>query len=270
MAKTKLGDCHICLEYGALTFEHVPAQGAFNEHRVQIVSGQRALELPIGETTGGVYQQRGAGGYTLCRPCNNNTGTWYGPAFVEWCVAGWNVLEHTRGRPSCLYVKDVYPLRVIKQIMAMFCSVRGPELVKTHPELRKFLLDRDCVGLPAGLRVFVHFAVGATSRRLGMGAPINLATGSMTMLTELVFPPLGYLMTYDSAPAPDPRLLELTALSCNPYNLRRTMTMNFPLLPTVSPLPADYRTRDEMEHDKAENDLAMEARNASRGVQPHG
>lgn len=75
---------------------------------------------------------------------------------MEWCVAGYDVLMSTRGRPKCIYLKEVYPLRIMKQIIAMLCSVRGPQLAQMHPYITRLLLDREAVGMPDGLRIFVH------------------------------------------------------------------------------------------------------------------
>jgi len=51
MAKKKIhGICHICLQEGELTFEHVPPRSAFNNSRVQVVQGD-AASLPFADRT---------------------------------------------------------------------------------------------------------------------------------------------------------------------------------------------------------------------------
>ena len=258
MAKKKVhGTCCICLQEGELTFEHVPPRSAFNSSRVQVVQGNAALRLPPGEISGGTYQQQGSGGNTLCARCNNNTGAWYAAAFVHWCVASGELLKQTQGRPR-FTVKDIYPLRIVKAILAMFCSVRGPELVQAHPALKTLLLDKERNGLPDELRIFLHHAVGNVSRSIGFAMQIDLNTGQMTPMTELVFPPFGYLMTYGED-QPDPRAIEITSFASHGYSDCGEVDMTLPLVPTVSPFPGDYRTKEELEECAAESERFLAA-----------
>src|SRR5687768_10419213 len=97
------GICHSCGTVGPLTFEHVPPQAAFNSERTTVVSGERALQYVPGGALRGQYQQRGAGGYTLCGRCNNNTGNWYARDFAQWCYQGMEVLIRSEGSPTLIY-----------------------------------------------------------------------------------------------------------------------------------------------------------------------
>lgn len=253
MAKTKVyGTCHICLQEGELTFEHVPPRSAFNNSRVQVVQGDAALQLPPGEIWGGYYQQQGSGAYTLCAKCNNDTGSWYAAAFVHWCTVGGEALKEPQGPPK-FTVTNFYPLRTAKQILAMFCSLRGPELVQAYPDIKKFLLDKERSGMPDGLRIFVHHALGRVSRQVGFAVKIDLNTGEATPMTELVFPPFGYLLMYGEEP-PEPRaVVEITNFAGYRYSDCGEVDMTLPLVPTVSPFPADYRTKEELEATADEN-----------------
>src|SRR5437667_12057859 len=74
------GPCCLCGVTGPLSFEHVPPQSAFNKDTVLLAEVKRMLgrdwwpERHNLETT---PQERGAGRYTLCEPCNTRTGGWY-------------------------------------------------------------------------------------------------------------------------------------------------------------------------------------------------
>ena len=69
MARKKVfGNCRICGKPAKLSFEHVPPQAAFNNHRVV---GKHIFDLinkHLDEYTArnGHISQRGAGAYTLC------------------------------------------------------------------------------------------------------------------------------------------------------------------------------------------------------------
>lgn len=127
MGKKKiLGTCHLCGSFGELTFEHVPPRAAFNNRPVIHLTHDDAFKLRPEQVPKGPIQQRGMGSYSLCAPCNNKTGQWYGSSFVDWCYEGLNILQRTGGRPTLYHVSYSYPLRIIKQISAMFFTVCSP------------------------------------------------------------------------------------------------------------------------------------------------
>jgi hypothetical protein len=93
MARRKVeGKCHICGTVGKLSFEHVPPKGAFNNKQVVRVGFDEAITLGPYDRLKGSIEQRGAGAYTLCERCNNNTGSWYAAWFADWCVQGAKIL----------------------------------------------------------------------------------------------------------------------------------------------------------------------------------
>lgn len=262
--KTELGTCRICLKHTDLTYEHVPPQAAFNNKRVEIVTGTKAIELPPGVIKGGDYEQRGMGAYSLCRPCNSNTGAWYGAALVDWCRGGRDVLLTTRGKYDAPHTLAVYPLRIVKQIVAMFCSVRGVDLVTECPDVQPFLLDKTRVGMPTGLRIYIHYAVGTVHRYGPWGVHINFNTMHATPMSEFIWPPFGYLLTYGEA-SPDPRPAEITRYASHGYDDQVEVNMNLPLLCTLSPIPGDYQTPEELEQTKKENDCVTAAWRPKQG-----
>ena len=89
MARSKkvFGRCRLCGNEGRLSFEHVPPRAAFNDRPILLYKFDEILDLGPDDTPpeGGTVQQKGAGAYTLCERCNNNTGSWYGKHFVSWC-----------------------------------------------------------------------------------------------------------------------------------------------------------------------------------------
>ncbi len=72
--KVVMGTCHICGVEGRLSFEHVPPKSAFNDQRVLTIGYDTAINLGPYHRPSGRILQRGAGAYTLCAPCNNQTG----------------------------------------------------------------------------------------------------------------------------------------------------------------------------------------------------
>jgi hypothetical protein len=143
--KKVTGTCHICGSFGDLTFEHVPPKAAFNDKRVIKATFEEAVALGPEEIVRGPIQQGGVGAHTLCAKCNNLTGHWYGPQFVDWCYQGMNILIRSGGKPSLIYLHHVFPLAILKQAITMFFSVNPASFGKANPELVRFVLDRDVV-----------------------------------------------------------------------------------------------------------------------------
>ncbi len=130
------------------------------------------------------------------------------------------------------------------------------DLVKQHVDLRSFLLDKTRTGMPSGLRVLIHYAIGTVHRATAMAAHIDLKTGTSTPITELIFVPFGYLLTYGVDP-PDLRPIEITHYASHGYDDQLAVNMNLRLLCTLSPLPCDYSTPAELEATRAVNERVM-------------
>ena len=246
MAKTAIvGSCHICGVVGPLSKEHVPPQAAFNDRRYIEAKADQVIGLGPDEEIKGKIRQGGVSMYTLCPSCNNDTGRWYGKAFVDWCYQGMNILSRSNGNPSLIYLYHSFPLRIIKQIATMFFSVNGSRFTTVHPELAHFVLNKEKKYLPPRYRFFVYYNIEGRSRYSGVTATLNIATGSSFTFSEISFSPFGYVLALDSEP-PDKRLLEITHFARLGYNEFLDAELRLPVLPTHLYIPGDYRTKEKI------------------------
>lgn len=244
--KKVTGICHICGNFGALSFEHVPPKKAFNNRRVIKVSFEESIALGPEEIVKGPIKQGGIGGHTLCPRCNNLTGHWYGSRFVAWCYQAMNILIRSDGKPSLVYLNYLLPLAILKQIITMFFSVNADTFSKANPELVRFVLNRNAKYLSPKYRFFVYYnTTGKLFRFSEIVGLLNMSTGKTILMSEITYPPFGYLMTIDSDP-PDKRLFEITHFSNYGYNEFKVMTLKLPVLPTYLAFPGDYRTKEEI------------------------
>jgi hypothetical protein len=97
------GECCICGYIGELTFEHVPPRAAYNDRRVFEAKMENLLGgewIPGTAVTNGRYLQRGAGRYSLCGKCNNDTGAWYGTPYVDFARQAMVILSRSKGELS--------------------------------------------------------------------------------------------------------------------------------------------------------------------------
>jgi len=205
-----ISECWICQTVGPLTFEHVPPRRAFNDRRIFEADVQELLngKWSPGQAPGkGKWEQKGAGRYSLCEHCNNTTGSWYGSAYVEFAQRGAELMSASLGELSLAYPFEIYPLRVIKQLAVMFFTACGPGLSKAHPDLVRFVLNRDMRNFPGDLGLFAYFhhpTKSTSIRQSGVTGRLSLDGGSDTF-AEIAFPPFGFVLSFTSG-SPDPRL----------------------------------------------------------------
>lgn len=249
MPRERIGKCHICGRIGPLSFEHVPPRKAFNVGPVIVTKFREFIDLGPNETIKGTIQQKGMGKYTLCTQCNNDTGSWYGIDFVNWCYQGFEILRQSEGKASLIYLYYLFPLRILKQIITMFFSINSAQFCDAHPELVKFVLDKDKKCLSQQYRFFVHYNISRRFMNIGLGARVDTKTRNICVFSAMNYFPYGYVMTFDSSP-PDTRLVEITHFSTYSYNEFKIMEIKLPVLATNSKFPLDYRTKEQIIKDR--------------------
>jgi len=204
----KIGECSICGDVGKLTFEHIPPPAAFNDRRVFLAKMDDLLRgawTPGEPIKKGKFNQRGMGRHSLCGKCNNDTGSWYGTAYVDFAYQAMLLLDRSSGKMSLAYPYNIFPLRVIKQIVAMFFSACGPGLSKAHRDLVAFVLDRERRSLPPKIQIWAYLVdpeKSTSSRQSGISGRMLLGKKS-DVFSEIAFPPLGLIMSFDGCPPHD-------------------------------------------------------------------
>lgn len=246
-AKKKTGTCCICGKEGKLSFEHVPPRSAFNNHPVLVANIKELIGNRDGEfrSVKGKVHQLGAGDYTLCEKCNNDTGAWYGSAFADWAYQAFRILTFAKGEPSLYYHFRIFPLRIIKQIICMFFSSNGPDFRTVHPDLVKFVLDREAMHLKPSIRIYSYYNLAPVSRQSGVASLLNVEKQRGYTFSEIAYIPLGYIMTSESD-VPDKRPVDISFFANYGYNDWREFSLQLPVLPVYTYFPADYRNRDEV------------------------
>jgi hypothetical protein len=251
------GECCICGYIGELTFEHVPPRAAYNDRRVFEAKMENLLGgewIPGTAVTNGRYLQRGAGRYSLCGKCNNDTGAWYGTPYVDFARQAMVILSRSKGELSLAYPYGIVPLRVLKQIVVMFFSACGPGLRKAHPDLVRFVLNRDLRIFPGYIDIwaYLHHPTQSTStRQSGVTGLINRG-GKSHVFSEIAFPPFGLIMSLKGPPLNE-QLCNLTHFCERPFNAWDVVYKKLPVFPVVSFFPGDFRTVDEIKQTVEEN-----------------
>lgn len=251
------GECRICGMIGKLTFEHIPPEAAFNDRKVfhakidQLIGGKWTPGEPL---VGARQSQRGAGSYTLCAKCNNDTGSWYGSAYVDFAYQAMILLDRSKGKMSLAYPYKIFPLRVLKQIIAMFFSACGPGLQKTHPDLVRFVLNRETRILPKNIHIWIYLhspADSISTRQSGITGLMSL-NGESQVFSEIAFPPFGLIMSFSEKPV-HTDLCNIDHFGLETFNTWDVFFLKLPVLPVVSFFPGDFRTVDQIKETVAEN-----------------
>ena len=267
---SKIGHCHLCGEYGKLSFEHVPPESAFNDRKVVTPDAKRVFELrDLDElrNLSGKQSQRGQGGYTLCGRCNRLTGHWYGANYAAWVYQGADYLRRSSGPMQLAYPFHLLPLRVIKQVACMFFSVNSPQFRAAHPALKQFILNKEAKYLPPGIQVYVGYLQSDRSRAAGVTGSMQLdEISGMTRLriySEISFPPFSYILSIESPP-PEHEMLDITFFGNYGYDEFATLQLPIPMLSVYTPFPGDFRNREIVLQQSSEH---QGVKRTSRGQQ---
>ena len=146
----KYGICHLCGKYAELTFEHVPPKSANNKKRAKLLTGREIFDtkkLREGKSLKYINQQQGAGNYTLCQECNNNTGDWYAKEYIKFAnEIGYlltNKIDINSAKGIWLDTNKLYFQRIIKQILCMFLSTIQPGYAMEFKDIREYVLNKN-------------------------------------------------------------------------------------------------------------------------------
>lgn len=259
--KNDFGTCCLCGAVGKLSFEHVPPHKAFNNRPVVYQKFEEMINKYSNWTNGKVHQ-RGMGAYTLCEQCNNVTGSWYGAAFVDWAWQGMSLTLPFHETPLFYLNFHIFPLRVIKQIICMFCSTNGSQWATD--DIRRFLLRKETLFLPDGWRIYAFYNRSSRMRQTGLVARAFFPTNEINVYSEITFPPFGFVLTKADIP-PDKRLQDISYFSRFPYSAWRTIPLKLPLLPISTWIPADYRSAEQVQMDIEKNKRMATANDILRG-----
>lgn len=258
MAK-HFGKCALCGCECDLSFEHIPPRAAFNSTPARPVSGSEILtdknindpdRMPW-DVSGLKYenQQQGMGRYSLCESCNNNTGSWYGAEYIKFIHTIHMAIQKRAENPgNVLEVQDIYPLRIIKQILSMFCSTNNPDNPLFHT-IRQFVLNREATGLDkAKFKVCMYFTDTTLIKYTGFNVVLHLGeSGPSSMaLSELTAYPLGFILYFDPTEEWDYQGFDITAFADWPYDKTATVQMPWKIQAMNDMFPEMYRSRDEI------------------------
>lgn len=239
MAKSVHGVCCICGKDTKLTFEHIPPRAAFNHFGLKLYD---YLDFILRDNTRYKQTQKGAGKYSLCSSCNNQTGEWYGSAYAEFARQGMHYYKmKTQGLVYVPYT--IYPLRVLKQIVSCFASVNGPLWCQQHPQIREFLLNPYERRFVSDIDIRMYMQTQSRIKFDGILGQMNPFTGERFFGSEWAYPPFSYICVCDIEYTSYRVLNELFSVKSflkYGYDDRATLYLKIPRKP-CNPTILDFR-----------------------------
>lgn len=249
-----ISTCALCGMKKELTFEHIPPKSAFNKDKAKPISLSKEViesqKYPW-DTDGFKYTnlQKGMGKQCLCKECNNNTGSWYGKAYVEFVRTIEYALKDVNSNEVCtLGIKDIYPLRIIKQIISMFCSINSNRLDEMR-ELREFVLNKENFGLDKSkYRICMYFTKSLITKYNGKSVIFKEKENGVEIriLSELTAYPVGFILYFNPNDLDDFQGVDITSFADCDYDDIYTIEMPCELTEVNDWLPEHYRSKEEV------------------------
>lgn len=265
--KPIIGHCHVCGTLASLSQEHVPPKATPNKNTYIELTFEQALRVGPEDIPERPKRQGGVRFPSLCGRCNNTFGQWYVPALNEWYWGGEYLLRQMKetGLDAATFSgRNVYPLRIMKAIIAMFMAV-NPERFRSEPqgaELARLLLDKQAKGLPEGVRFYTYFNHTGQLRYLPLmeSYKVTPETTLETVLSdrslhasEITSPPYGFLMALDWTRL-DARLFDISYFADFDYEQSATVELDLKVLPTyIGTFPNDYRSLEAVKRNEQHN-----------------
>ena len=188
---------------------------------------------------------KGNGRHSLCGRCNNFTGHAYVNSYVSWVQQGYAYRSKLSSTNSLSLPFHIFPGRVFKEIIAIFAATSGHGLFDANPELRRIVLNKYPVGLPAGIRLYCYIvnAESLFSRQSGVCGLIS--SGEAHCFAEFAFRPFGYVLTLSGSMPPDKGLFDISFFGSHGYREFRSIHLPLPVRSVETYFPADFRNKEE-------------------------
>lgn len=180
MSKKKVyGKCRICGEEKQLTQEHYIPRGAGGGAKVKLYGGEELFKTLHKDEDGNDYKpygnikQNGLVSYTLCKECNELSGSLYDKEFARFYNGVHYTLmsqlkipkdqtteDYLESKIATMLLTDIKPLNIAKRILVSFCSVEHAGLTDRRPEIRKAILEKDYNPNTKDFAIYMSLHVG--------------------------------------------------------------------------------------------------------------
>lgn len=189
--------------------------------------------------------------YTLCQDCNNNTGSWFGNDYVRFTHSICQAIVNSHPKHGDIVSTNctLYPLRVLKQISSMFCSVNHNNDSDVVCSLRRFVKSKTSLDFPSDIaRIGMYAFIGGIQKNLGIFAVFRTSdTGNTTCLvSEIDHFPLGFVLLFNPDDNTNIPGIDITTFASYDYDQEANLQLTLPCYETNTLFPLDYRTQNDI------------------------
>lgn len=246
--------CNLCGKRPAGSREHLPGVGAANDGPVRVAYfGSTGVEMPRHDRHERV-ERDGFVVRTLCAACNSRTGGNYGTAYKEFVqqFAKSGIVD-AGARRTWVSLRQIQPLRVIKQMTSMFVGAQGDFPREHWLGVCNFVLRRDTKLVDTRLRYFIYRNVGAVGRVTAFTSIMSVyRLWPPLTFCEISWPPLGIVFATERHPLLD-RMKDITAWGSYSFRDRADFNFSVPQLRVATHWPLGFGS-DRDAHSWSERD----------------
>ncbi|SHI21748.1 hypothetical protein [Leeuwenhoekiella palythoae] len=184
-----------------------------------------------------IRSNQGAGGYYLCKSCNNLTGSYYGESYKKFAYMGMMAVTNRIWASKVIaFEYAIQPLNILKQVLSMFMSIDTSDQLLNLERLSKFLLDKDSQALPENIRVFVYHTA---TKQVRNGWGMARTEKGFHTLGEITYPPFGLVYALDSEPTRND-FFEISGFKNYVFNQTVQARLTIPFLTPKTYIPGLY------------------------------
>lgn len=243
MKKKIIGKCALCGINTKLTFEHIQPKSCGNDESIfmfsfdDVIKGTEIFREDR-RAKGNFISPKGMGFKSICQSCNNNAGSFYVDDYKLFYQQGLESYKKQRSQIINLSCKNIYPLRVLKEILMMFISVN--KTISLGKTFKEYLLNKENRELPKGYNIYAYFTEDMYSFAMLSEGQKCLNGKIKTSCYSLVsFKPFGFILTHKSEPSSRyDGICNITSFSKYTYNEQENLVL--PLRTINSPDPLSF------------------------------
>lgn len=242
---SKSNVCHICGKTEVST-EHTPSRKAFNAKDLILLKIAKPLSKFLAWEPH--FIQGGNFVRSLCTSCNNITGAWYNPAYINFvrACAKESILKNANQNVRVKVCS--YSQRIIKQGLVHLLSISQSGIVQRFPEMADLLLDREKRGVIDTFKIGIYIRANKGARSTGLAFAVNFEKESVDIVSEFSFWPIGWILAFDKESLQG--TVDITHWLNDEYNDKREFEIEIPCRWAVLQYPKDFRTPDEIKEKK--------------------
>lgn len=228
-----------------------------DEHFIPKATGNRSVvRLLVQETDGTQRERHLKGGFflpVLCKQCNSSPASTYAQAYVDLFRKLERAPDLITGDGNlAFHAHSIFPLRFIKQaILAFLCAAPWYPAPEWKP-LQEFLQDREALLPESAPRVYLYINTSKLGRVVPLCGITELAHNCTTMVSEISWPPLGIVMSYERHPILT-SMVDITDWGQSDFSVRTSKVLQLPRLRVNSIYPLAFGSAKEVKRREREN-----------------